>query len=123
MPISMRRSAMTLNRASSRRSAPPHDHAHRRSEDEMRTTRAEFSKRTCEQAWERANGNCEYCGTPFAGRRPDYHHHIPAALGGGNSLENCRCICGPCHRNVTAVEDLPRITKAKSIEEKRAGLR
>lgn len=89
----------------------------------MRTVRAEFSKKTCEQAWERANGNCEYCNQPFDGRRPEYHHHIPAALGGGNVLSNARCICPPCHRWVTRVEDVPQITKAKAVEEKRAGLR
>jgi 5-methylcytosine-specific restriction endonuclease McrA len=89
----------------------------------VRTARAEFTKKTMEQAWERANGNCEYCHLPFDGRRPEYHHHISAALGGGNSLENCRCICVRCHREVTKTEDLPRIVKAKALEEKRAGLR
>jgi len=95
----------------------------------MRTIRAEFSKKTCEQAWERCfdkeidDGRCEYCGQAFGQRRPDYHHHIPAALGGDNSLENCRCICKACHRIVTRDEDLPRITEAKAVLEGRAGLR
>lgn len=89
----------------------------------MRTDRLEFSKSVKEAAWSRANGNCEYCHQPFNGRRPEYQHHLPAALGGGNSLENCRCICTPCHRLVTRTEDLPRIVKAKAVEEKRAGLR
>jgi 5-methylcytosine-specific restriction enzyme A len=95
----------------------------------MRTIRAEFSKATCEEAWERCYVPdigvecCEYCHLGFGGMRPEYHHHIPTALGGDNSLENCRVICPPCHRRVTKEEDLPRIVKAKAILEKRAGLR
>jgi 5-methylcytosine-specific restriction endonuclease McrA len=66
---------------------------------------------------------CEECGQPFAGRRPEFHHIICAALGGDNSLSNMKVLCNPCHRYITFTKDLPRIVKAKSIEEKRAGLR
>jgi 5-methylcytosine-specific restriction protein A len=89
----------------------------------MRTERQEFSKATKEAAWARAAGHCEYCSQPFGQRRPTYQHHLPCGLGGNNSLENCRCICPPCDRLVTSTEDLPRIVKAKALEEKRAGLR
>jgi 5-methylcytosine-specific restriction protein A len=95
----------------------------------MRTIRAEFTKKTCEQALDRCfdakedDWRCEYCSQLFAKRRPEFHHHIPAALGGSNSLWNCRVICPPCHRIVTKLEDLPTITKMKAVLEKRAGLR
>ena len=89
----------------------------------MRTERSEFDKKTRELAWDRANGHCEICTAPFAGRRPDYHHLIPAALGGDNSLSNCRVICSSCHREVTQREDMPRIVKAKRIYEEAANLR
>jgi 5-methylcytosine-specific restriction endonuclease McrA len=89
----------------------------------MRTDRQEFSRQTKEERWRHADGKCEYCHQDFAGRRPDYHHHTPAALGGGNDFSNCRCICPPCHRRVTRDEDVPRISKAKRSEADRAGLR
>jgi len=88
----------------------------------MRTDRAEFDKKTREAAWQRAGGKCEICTADFAGRRPDYHHRIAAALGGDNSLQNCRVICSKCHKEIT---DTMRggIDKAKRIEEKRANTR
>lgn len=88
----------------------------------MKTDRQEFDRATKEAAWARAAGKCEICIQPFDGRRPEYHHKIPAALGGDNSLKNCKCICPPCHRIVTRDEDMPRITKAKRTERKRANI-
>lgn len=90
----------------------------------MRSERAEFPKSVKETIWLRANGCCELCHQPFGQRRPHYDHHpIAAALGGPGTADNGRALCPPCHRQVTKEEDLPRITKAKAIEEKRAGLR
>lgn len=89
----------------------------------MRSVRAEFSKAVKEAAWARAKGRCEHCSCGFGGRRPEYQHVIPAALGGPATLDNCLCLCPPCHRYITKTEDLPRIVKAKALEEKRAGLR
>lgn len=88
----------------------------------MRTERAEFDRPTKEAAWQRAAGKCELCCQPFSGRRPEYHHRRPAALGGDSSLRNCACICPPCHRIVTRDEDMPRIIKAKRVERKLANL-
>jgi 5-methylcytosine-specific restriction enzyme A len=89
----------------------------------MRTERSEFDKKTRELAWNRCGGKCEICTQAFNGRRPDYHHLIPCALGGDNSLGNCRVICVKCHREITEMEDRPRITKAKRIYEEAANLR
>jgi 5-methylcytosine-specific restriction protein A len=90
----------------------------------MRSARSEFSKEVKEQAWERCGGVCEgICKQPFAGRRPEYHHLIPAALGGDDTLKNCRVLCPPCHRFATKTESLPLVNKAKAVEEKRKGLR
>jgi len=88
----------------------------------MRTDRAEFSKETREAAWQRAGGKCEICTQAFGGRRPEYDHRRAAALGGDNSLQNCRVLCPKCHKEIT---DAQRggIDKAKRIEEKRANTR
>jgi 5-methylcytosine-specific restriction protein A len=76
------------------------------------TKRLEFSAKVRDQAAQRANSKCEMCGLPFGGRRPEYDHVLPAALGGKPTLANCRAVCGPCHRAKTAKEDVPRIRKA-----------
>jgi hypothetical protein len=93
----------------------------------MKTNRLEFDRKTKEERREHAKRDgdyiCEYCLQPMAQRRPEYHHHIPAALGGDNSFGNARHICPPCHRIVTRDEDMPRIVRAKMIERNRAGLK
>lgn len=97
----------------------------------MRSARAEFSKATKEEGWLRCfdakidDGRCELktCGMPFAGRRPEYHHVVPAAIGGDNSLGNLLVVCPPCHRFLTKMETRPMVDRTKSIYEKRAGLR
>lgn len=105
----------------------------------MKSSRAEFSKATKEAAWKRCHfiekqldywphvafkPGCEVCKQPLAGRQPEYDHHpIPAALDGPATLENCRVLCPPCHRQLTKSETTPMVSKAKRIEEKRAGLR
>lgn len=74
--------------------------------------RLEFSAKVRDQAAQRANGRCEMCGLPFGGRRPEYDHVLPHALGGKPTLANCRAVCSPCHKAKTAKEDVPRIRKA-----------
>lgn len=77
-------------------------------------TRAEFSNTTRRKAFDRAKGLCETCGHDFAksGKRPEYDHRLPDALGGRNDLPNCVVLCAPCHGIKTAKEDVPRIRKA-----------
>jgi 5-methylcytosine-specific restriction endonuclease McrA len=85
--------------------------------------RSEFTSKTKELAYERSEGNCEECGQPFAGRRPEYDHGLPDYLGGDNSLENCRCICPKCHKTKTLEEDRPRIDKTRRLIKKQSGVR
>ncbi len=52
----------------------------------------------------------------------DFDHVIPCAIGGDNSLENCRVVNRTCHRSKTATEDMPRIKKVRRSDKKRLGL-
>jgi 5-methylcytosine-specific restriction endonuclease McrA len=79
----------------------------------MARKRQEFDKKTRIAAFARSRGHCELCGVKFiGGKKPRYDHIIPDALGGNPTLENCQCICAPCHDAKTAKEDVPRIAKA-----------
>jgi 5-methylcytosine-specific restriction enzyme A len=90
----------------------------------VRSSRAEFPKAVREEAWVRCGGRCEgICKEAFAGRVPEYHHLIPASLGGPNTLLNCRVLCPKCHKFATKSETQPLVSKAKRLEEKRAGIR
>ncbi len=75
--------------------------------------RREFPTRVRVQAFDRANGRCEECGTYLQAGRVEYHHRIPDALGGEPTLENCVCLCKPCHAASTHQSDVPRIAKMK----------
>lgn len=86
-------------------------------------TRKEFSKRTKLAVWARSNGRCECgCGTKIIAR-PEYHHIIPAALGGDNDADNCRLMSVQCHRVQTSTIDKPEISKSVRIFEKSIGAR
>ena len=80
-------------------------------------SRAEFSLKTKQAAFERAAGTCECgCGRAFGKHpreRPEYHHRIEAALGGGNDLDNCWCIRADCHAAITAQVSAPRAAKVR----------
>lgn len=89
----------------------------------MKSVRQEFPRYVKEALWLRADGRCEACHQPFAGRRPHYDHYpVPAALDGPGTVENGRCICVTCHRLATSETDVPRISKAKRLERDRAGI-
>src|SRR5215475_632558 len=85
--------------------------------------RAEFSKQTKHEAWLRAAGRCEECKQEFGERRPEYDHIIAAAMGGDNTLGNCKCLCPKCHRTKTSLQDIPCIAKSNRVREKRTGIR
>ena len=85
--------------------------------------RQEFSKATKTAAWNRCGGFCECpCLQKIVGT-PEYHHIVPAALGGGNDLDNVLVLSKRCHRVRTAKTDVPQIAKSRRIFEKRIGVR
>jgi 5-methylcytosine-specific restriction endonuclease McrA len=73
--------------------------------------RLEFPAKIKDAAIARANGRCQDCGMPFAGKKPEIDHILPCALGGQPTLANARAICGPCHKAKTAA-DVKGIRKA-----------
>ena len=86
--------------------------------------RAEFTKKTKLQAWERCKGICECgCRQKIIGGVEYDHHPVPASLGGSNDLENCRVLMKKHHRVITAEVDQPALSKSQRIYEKRAGVR
>lgn len=64
-----------------------------------------FSAKTQAQAFERAHGKCEGCGGLLMPGRYEIHHIKPRWKGGDDSLENARCLCGPCHLAAEADHD------------------
>lgn len=88
----------------------------------MKTDRQEFTKATKLASFERAKGHCETCGCKII-TRAEYDHRIPCGLGGDASPENCVCLCSKCHRAKTSTRDVPAISKAVRLNEKRAGAR
>lgn len=84
--------------------------------------RQEFSKRVKLQAWDRCGGRCECgCGQKIHGDA-EYDHIIECAIGGDNSLENCRVLRRRCHAEKTD-ERRFEIVKSIRIREKNAGIR
>lgn len=87
------------------------------------TTRLEFSKATKTEAFLRSGGRCECgCGLKILGD-PEYDHIVPAAIGGGNDVGNCRVMSKKCHKRKTTQEDIPQIARSTRLAEKRMGLR
>ncbi len=85
--------------------------------------RQEFTKATKASAFLRAAGRCECgCGMKIQGT-PEYDHAIACALGGDNSLENCRVLDPKCHRRKTSAKDVPAIAKNTRTFENQRGLR
>ncbi len=84
--------------------------------------RHEFSSRTKAQAAIRANGHCECCTRKLLTGDFHYDHEIPDALGGENTLENCRVLCRSCHA-VKTKTDVGSIAKANRNFQKSKGIR
>lgn len=85
--------------------------------------RHEFSNKTKTLASIRANGKCEGCTAPLSEGQYHYDHDIPDALGGDNSLTNCRVLCKNCHGAKTTRQDVPRIAKARRNYRKARGIK
>jgi 5-methylcytosine-specific restriction protein A len=86
-------------------------------------TRREFSVAVRKAAWERCQGKCESCGTPFMGRRPDYDHVKPDGLDGEPTLGNCQVLCRICHEYKTHQQDRPVMAKADRQGKAEAGIK
>ena len=88
--------------------------------------RREFSTRVKLAAWERCQRDgkphCEDCGLRIVGV-PEYDHSRPDGLGGEPTLENCRVLCGKCHRHKTHQVDRPMMTKADNVKKSNAGIK
>ena len=84
--------------------------------------RAEFSRRTKLQAWDRSGGRCECgCGKKLAAGEVEYDHRISCEMGGDNSLDNCVVLWTACHARKTAKEDAPAIAKSRSVRAAHVG--
>jgi 5-methylcytosine-specific restriction endonuclease McrA len=82
----------------------------------------EFADKVKLARFHHAGGRCESCSLKIIGVA-EYDHEIPIGLGGESTLENCRCLCGKCHRLKTSSQDVPAIAKAKRRERAAAGAR
>ena len=87
------------------------------------TARAEFSKKTKLQAYERSGGRCEECTAKLYPGRTEFDHRTPCALGGDNSLGNIVCVCSGCHSLKTRKQDIPRIAKSNRQRAKHIGIK
>lgn len=85
--------------------------------------RREFPAKVKEAAFERSEGNCEHCGLPFAGERPEYHHVLECGFGGEPTLDNCLAVHKRCHRRITSTQSVPLIAKADRVKRKAAGIK
>lgn len=65
---------------------------------------------------------CECCGRQIVGLC-EYDHDIPDGLGGLPTLENCKVLCGACHRIKTHEQDRPIMAKADRQMKAAAGIK
>lgn len=93
-------------------------------------SRAEFTKPTKRDAFMRAEGRCEgklpngqRCNVRLHSGAVHYDHIIAEWLTRDNSLENCQCLCLPCHKDKTGNSDVPAIAKVKRIQDRERGIK
>jgi 5-methylcytosine-specific restriction protein A len=87
-----------------------------------RSRRAEFTKKTKAEAFQRAAGRCEACGERLGAGEAEFDHYpLRAADGGPATLDNCQVLCVGCHRRKTSKVDIPEMAKTKRIHRKLAG--
>lgn len=100
----------------------------------MSRNRREFTTETRKAALKRAKGQCEAVGEFYNLRTGErctatlangfqFDHIILEANSKDNSLENCACVCLPCHRIKTRLLDIPLAAKTRAQGEKHQGLR
>jgi 5-methylcytosine-specific restriction endonuclease McrA len=93
-------------------------------------SRVEFTNATKRDAFMRAEGRCEgkllcgeRCNVRLRSGGVHYDHITPTWLSGDNSLENCQCLCPPCHREKTGKRDAPMIAKTKRQRDRDQGIK
>ena len=64
-------------------------------------SRRQVTARTKKEVAARATWKCEACGT-LVSANYEVDHVVPLFRGGGNEMENLRCLCPDCHRTKTA---------------------
>lgn len=89
-------------------------------------SRREFHAKIKLQAYNRClkdgKPHCEECNLRIVGV-PEYDHDTPDGLGGEPTLENCKVLCGKCHRIKTHEVDRPRMQKADNVKKSNAGIK
>jgi 5-methylcytosine-specific restriction endonuclease McrA len=97
-------------------------------------SRREFTKQTRRDALKRSGMLCEAVGAMYGltdGQRCnaplshgiEYDHIVLDANSKDNSLENCACVCIPCHRWKTAKHDTPMAAKTVRMQDKARSIR
>lgn len=96
-------------------------------------SRAEFSQKTKDKAWERAGGRCEAegelyglppgvrCNVDLMLSGVEYDHRDPDKNSRDSSLANCVCACPKDHRWKTSNRDRPLIAKTDHQQRKARG--
>lgn len=96
--------------------------------------RANFSKLTKREAWERSGGRCEAvgpiygldkglrCNADLKATGVNYDHFNLDANSKDNSLKNCRAVCPPCHAWKTNNIDKPKAAKTLRQQDKARGI-
>lgn len=88
------------------------------------SNRAEFSDKTKLSEWQAAGGKCRDCRVKLRpGMSREYHHIIPANVGGGNEQANCLLLCKPCHSVRTTKTDTPEAARTKRLVKSTAGIK
>lgn len=96
--------------------------------------RREFTKPTKREALKRSQMRCEAVGAMYnlpANKRcnapldkgVEFDHIVLDANSKDNSLENCACVCIPCHRWKTAHHDIPMAAKTVRVQDKHRGIK
>jgi len=57
----------------------------------------EFTKKIKDQAWEKSEEQCEFCGDGITRQTCQFHHRNPKFKGGQDNLDNCIVLCPDCH--------------------------
>jgi hypothetical protein len=90
--------------------------------------RAEFTKDTKLEAWQRAHDaegvpRCEKCTARLMPGKFHYDHINPDAFSHDGSLGNCQVLCVACHDKKTGGRDVPAIAKSNRVRLRHAGIR